>query len=126
MKPIILAVDDSKAIRFLLQSIFGKNYQVVTAADASSAMYWLSRKELPQLIITDSQLPDVDNWEFITNLKNSFIYQQIPTIVLSSLEPAETISRCKTFGIDHFFFKPFNPVEIIDLVNEILAKENIH
>jgi CheY-like chemotaxis protein len=126
MKPIILAVDDSKAIRFLLQSIFGKNYQVVTAADASSAMYWLSRKELPQLIITDSQLPDVDNWEFITNLKNSVLYQQIPTIVLSSLEPAETISRCKTFEIDHFFFKPFNPVEIIDLVDELLAKEKIH
>lgn len=126
MKPIILAVDDSKAIRFLLQSIFGKKYQVVTAADASSAMYWLSRKELPQLIITDAQLPDVENWEFIANLKSSFLYQQIPSIVLSSLDAVETRSQCESYGIDHFFSKPFNPVEIMDLVNDLMMKENIH
>ena len=126
MRPIILAVDDSKAIRFLLQSIFGKKYQVVTAADASSAMYWLSRKELPQLIITDAQLPDVENWEFVANLKNSFLYQQIPSIVLSSLDAVETRSHCESYGIDHFFLKPFNPVEIMDLVDELLLKQNIH
>jgi len=126
MKPIILAVDDSKAIRFLLQSIFGKKYQVVTAADASSAMYWLSRKQLPQLIITESQLPDVDNWEFVANLKNSFLYQPIPAIVLSSQDAQETQSQCKAYGIDYFFSKPFNPVELIELVDELLSKEKIY
>ena len=126
MKPIILAVDDSKAIRFLIQSIFGKKYQVVTAADASSAMYWLSKKKLPQLIITESQLPDVDNWEFVANLKNSFLFQPIPTIVLSSQDQKQTESRCKTYGIDYFFSKPFNPVELIELVDELLSKEKIY
>ncbi|MHA4843445.1 response regulator [Flavitalea antarctica] len=126
MKPIILAVDDSKAIRFLLQSIFGKRYQVVTASDASSAMYWLSKKKMPQLIITESQLPDVDNWEFVANLKNSFLYQPIPAIVLSSQDTEETESKCKTYGIDYFFSKPFNPVELIELVDELLSKEKIY
>ncbi|RYE27931.1 MAG: response regulator [Sphingobacteriales bacterium] len=126
MKPIILAVDDSKAIRFLLQSIFGKKYQVVTAADASSAMYWLSRKNMPQLIITASELPDVEDWEFIANLKNSFLYQPIPTVVLSSKVAKETESKCKSYGIDYYFQKPFNPVELIELVDELLSKEKIY
>jgi CheY-like chemotaxis protein len=126
MKPTILAVDDSKAIRFLLQSIFGKKYNVVTAADASSAMYWLSKKKLPQLIITESQLPDVENWEFVANLRNSFLYQPIPAIVLSSQNSEETQSQCKTYGIDYFFSKPFNPVELIELVDELLSKEKIY
>lgn len=126
MKPIILAVDDSKAIRFLLQSIFGKKYQVVTAADASSAMYWLSRKNIPQLIITACELPDVEDWEFIANLKNSFLYQPIPAIVLSSKEARETESKCRSYGIDYFFQKPFNPVELMELVDELLSKEKIY
>ncbi|RYE37805.1 MAG: response regulator [Sphingobacteriales bacterium] len=126
MKPVILAVDDSKAIRFLLQSIFGKKYQVVTAADASSAMYWLSRKNIPQLIITASELPDVDDWEFVANLKNSFLYQPIPAIVLSTKEARETESKCRSYGIDYYFQKPFNPVELIELVDELLSKEKIY
>ena len=126
MKQTILAVDDSKAIRFLLQSIFEKKYKIVTAADASSAMYWLSRKNIPQLIITECQLPDVDNWEFVANLKNSFLYQPVPVIVLSSQDSSEIQSKCKTYGIDYFFSKPFNPVELIELVDELLSKEKIY
>jgi len=126
MKQTILAVDDSKAIRFLLQSIFEKKYKIVTAADASSAMYWLSRKNIPQLVITECQLPDVDNWEFVANLKNSFLYQPVPVIVLSSQESPEIQSKCKTYGIDYIFSKPFNPVELIELVDELLSKEKIY
>jgi CheY-like chemotaxis protein len=88
-------------------------------------MYWLSRKNLPQLIISEAQLPDVDNWEFVANLKNSFLYQPVPTIVLSSLDARETEKQCKSYGVDHFFLKPFNPVELIELVDELLSKEKV-
>ena len=55
MKRQILAIDDSKAIRFLLQTVLGKEFQVVTAPDGCSAMYWLSKRNLPDLIIVDAQ-----------------------------------------------------------------------
>jgi DNA-binding response OmpR family regulator len=55
MKKQILAIDDSKAIRFLLQTILSKDYQVITMPDGCSAMYWLSKKNLPDLIIADPQ-----------------------------------------------------------------------
>ena len=54
MKKQILAVDDSKAIRFLLQTVLGKSYQVITVPDGCSAMHWLSKRNFPHLIIASS------------------------------------------------------------------------
>jgi len=90
MKRRILAIDDSKAIRFLLQTLLSKNYQVITAADGCSAINWLSQNELPDLIIADPQLPDMQNWELIEQLASSGLYGSIPVIVLSALDQTET------------------------------------
>ena len=119
MKKQILAIDDSKAIRFLLQTVLGKDYQVITAPDGCSAMYWLSKKNLPDLIICDAQLPDMDNWELIEQLSMSGLYRDIPIIVLSSLNKGETNSKCLQYGVAEHFTKPFNPVDLLGTVNKV-------
>jgi len=102
MKKEVLAIDDSKAIRFLLQTVLGKEYQMVTVPDGCSAMYWLSKKKLPDLIIADPQLPDMENWELIQQLSSSGIYNSIPILVLSGLSKAETEFKCQEFGIQKY------------------------
>ena len=119
MKKQILAIDDSKAIRFLLQTVLGKDYQVITAPDGCSAMYWLSKKNLPDLIIIDAQLPDMDNWELIEQLSISGLYRDIPMIVLSSLNKNETKAKCIQYGVAEHFTKPFNPIDLQEAVNKI-------
>src|SRR5215210_4499488 len=113
MKKEILAIDDSKAIRFLLQTIFGKKYKVTTSSDGCSAMYWLTKKNLPDLIIADPQLPDMENWELLEYLSSSGLYGNIPRIVLSSLNREETEKKCAEFDVKDFFMKPFNPQQLI-------------
>ncbi len=119
MKKQILAIDDSKAIRFLLQTVLGKDYQVITAPDGCSAMYWLSKKNLPDLIIIDAQLPDMDNWELVEQLSISGLYRDIPMIVLSSLNKNETKAKCIQYGVAEHFTKPFNPIDLQEAVNKI-------
>jgi CheY-like chemotaxis protein len=119
MKKQILAIDDSKAIRFLLQTVLGKDYQVITAPDGCSAMYWLSKKNLPDLIIIDAQLPDMDNWELVEQLSISGLYREIPMIVLSSLNKNETKAKCMQYGVAEHFTKPFNPIDLQEAVNKI-------
>lgn len=119
MKKKILAIDDSKAIRFLLQTVLGKDYQVITAPDGCSAMYWLSKKNLPDLIIADAQLPDMENWELIEQLSMSGLYRDIPMIVLSSLSKNETKAKCLQYGVAEHFTKPFNPIELLEAVNKV-------
>jgi CheY-like chemotaxis protein len=125
MKKQILAIDDSKAIRFLLQTVLGKDYQVITAPDGCSAMYWLSKKNLPDLIIIDAQLPDMDNWELVEQLSISGLYRDIPMIVLSSLTKNETKAKCMQYGVAEHFTKPFNPIDLQEAVNKISKFQEI-
>ena len=122
MKQRILAIDDSKAIRFLLQTLLSKNYQIVTAADGCSAINWLSQNELPDLIIVDPQLPDMQNWEMIEQLATSGLYGTIPMIVLSALDKSETEEKCMEYDIASFFTKPFNPIELMKAVQTTIQQ----
>jgi CheY-like chemotaxis protein len=122
MKKRILAIDDSKAIRFLLQTLFSKNYQVITAADGCSAINWLSQNDLPDLIIADPQLPDMQNWELIEQLSTSGLYENIPMIVLSALGQTETEKKCLEYNIPDFFTKPFNPIDLMETVQATIKE----
>ena len=122
MKKRILAIDDSKAIRFLLQTLFSKNYQVITAADGCSAINWLSQNDLPDLIIADAQIADMPNWELIDQLSTSGMYGGIPIVVLSALGYEETKKKCEALGIASFYTKPFNPIELMEQVNNVIQE----
>ena len=124
MKKQILAIDDSKAIRFLLQTVLSKDYQVVTAPDGCAAMYWLSKRNLPDVIIADAQLPDLADWELIEQLRSSGIYGEIPIIIISSLDKTETQLKCLEYGITEYFTKPFNPVSLLESIQKVIANTN--
>ncbi len=124
MKKKILAIDESKAIRFLLQTVLGQKHQVITASDGCSALYWLSKRNLPDVIIADPQLPDMQNWELMEHLKSSGLYGHIPIVVLSSLDKKETQQKCMELGIAEYFQQPFNPMELEKVIDGMLKYEN--
>lgn len=123
MKKKILAIDDSKAIRFLLQTVFAKEYQVVTAPDGCTAMYWLSKRNIPDIIICDPSLPDMTEWELIAELSSSILFRNIPIVVVSSLDRQETISKCAEYGVADYFMKPFNPVTLLESVSKLARRK---
>jgi len=125
MKKQILAIDDSKAIRFLLQTVLGRDYQVVTVPDGYSAMYYLSHREHPDLIIADPQLPDMENWELIEQLASSGMYGDIPLVVLSGIESKETDAKCVEHGVVKYFMKPFNPVELVEAIQDLVSNSQL-
>jgi CheY-like chemotaxis protein len=125
MKQQILAIDDSKAIRFLLQTVLSKQYDVITVPDGCSAMYWLSKKGHPDLFIIDPQLPDMENWELIRHLSSSGIFGDIPIIALSALSDIETKSKCEEYGFASYFLKPFNPVNLLNDISKVLSVSKI-
>ena len=126
MKKQILAVDDSKAIRFLLQTVLGKEYQVITVPDGYSAMYYLSHRAQPDLIIADPQLPDMENWELIQQLSSSGMYGEIPMLVLSGLSEKETEQKCREYGVMKYYLKPFNPVEVMDSIDRLVTSGELN
>ena len=121
MKKHILAVDDSRAIRFLLQTIFKADYRITTAPDGLSAMYFLNKGNNPDVIIVDPELPDMPNWELVKNLQSSGLYGEIPVVVLTNGDHEEVKTKCLKYGIKVFFTKPFNPVRLAEDIEQLLA-----
>ena len=125
MKKQILIVNHSKAIRFLLQTVMENEFQVQCATDGYSAMRLLSKRNFPDLIITDSQYPDMEDWELIHHLSSNGIYSSIPIIVLSGLSEDETAAKCQEYGVHKVFRKPFDPVDLISSVNEVVESGTV-
>ena len=120
MKKQILAIDDSKAIRFLLQTVLGKEFHVISVPDGFSAMYYLSHRSHPDMIIADPQLPDMEDWELIQQLTSSGLYGDIPIVILSGLGAADTEQKCREYGVAKYYLKPFNPVDLIEDIATIM------
>ena len=120
MKRKILVITESKAIRFLLQTVLHEEYTPVTASEAADALYWISQSDLPDAIVLDPILPDTEPWELVEYFKTSGLYQHIPLVVISSMPAEELESLRRQYGADAAFHKPFNPIDLKETITSLI------
>lgn len=120
MKKKVLVTDNSRAIRFLIQTVFEKHFEVITAQDTASAMYWLTNKSNPDLLIIDPQLPDGENWEMLEQIRSGTLYRKLPIVVITSLPKGEVIQKCAELGVARFFYKPFDPLLLLETAESLV------
>ncbi len=105
----ILLVEDDEGLRALLAVLLKRNYKVVSANNALMGMNYLYENSTPDLIIIDTNLPDIAGIDLIAQLKSNAFFKKIPIIALSEEKDEEFMSYCYELGIDAYFVKPFNP-----------------
>jgi len=118
-KKNILVIDDHKSIRFLLGTMLRKQYAVTTKRDGLEGMAWMSRGNVPDLILLDMQMPRLGGSEFLKSLKDSGFFRNIPVIVVSGNESSDDIDACYEMGAKEYLKKPFNPVQLKNKINSI-------
>ena len=120
----ILIVEDNVSMRFLLESILKTSYSVRTADDGLTAMVVLHKGFVPDLILTDINMPSINGWELITYLKKSNLYGHIPVITLSSDNIKEMDYKDLSITIDDSLQKPFEPKDLLERVSGVLKKKS--
>ena len=120
----ILRIDDDEAMCQLLEKLFEKNYNVITKRDGMSAMYWLVSGNIPDLIITDLDMPNIDGGELISNLKKSGYYKDVPFIVITGYNSKDQKIKCMKLGVHDYFVKPFNPKDLL-FSAEVVLKHSL-
>ena len=92
-RPLILIVDDNEDILFHLGIIIEENgYQTQTATSGADALELLSNiKELPDLIISDIMMPEMDGYEFFVEVSSNPLWYRIPFIFLTAKSTPEDI-----------------------------------
>lgn len=123
MREKILVVDDEKDILRLLEHNLGREgFEVSTAEDGQDALT-MARRELPDLIILDIMLPNMEGTEVLKALKKDDITEKIPVIMLTAR--GEELDRVLglELGADDYIVKPFSPKELLLRVNVLLKKK---
>jgi two-component system chemotaxis response regulator CheY len=120
--PCVLTIDDDENIRMLLAAFLRKKYRVVAKEDGLAGMSWLYQGNLPDLIVVDVDMPRLDGFEFLRQVRNSGFFRHIPVIMLSGMEQPQLRQRCLNQGADAYLIKPFNPDKILNTINEVLAQ----
>jgi len=120
----VLIVEDNVSMRFLLERIFKESYNVRTADDGLTAMMILNKGFIPDIIVTDLNMPSINGWELISYLKKSSLYGNVPIIALSSHTVEELQSQYPGLQIEDNIKKPFEPKELLIRVSTVLQKVN--
>ncbi len=123
MRSHILIIDDDKSMCQLLEKMLTRQYMVTSKHDGMEAMQWLQKGVIPDLIITDIDMPNIDGMEFLKNIKNSGYYGHVPIVVISGYDSKEQKMDCLKNGAYEYFLKPFNPKDLLFTV-EIVLKMN--
>lgn len=125
MKDTILVIDDEMSIRMLLENFLSKTYKVVTCNDGQEGLKYLEQGNLPDLIVADIQMPNLDGYEFIRNVRASGFFKNIPMIMLSGIESSNERVKCLKLGADDYLVKPFNPEELAIRIENLLARKGV-
>ncbi len=116
----ILIVEDSITQRLMLQNTLeGKDYNVEVAKDGLEALNYLKNcNKLPDLIISDIIMPNVDGYELCLKIKQ--LYHEIFIILLTGNSDEEALQKSFHSGAVDFLEKPFNKTELLLRVKNVL------
>jgi DNA-binding response OmpR family regulator len=118
MMRVLVVDDEPQLMRALRINLSARRYEVVVAADGAAALEAAAR-HLPDLVILDLGLPDMDGTQVIAGLRG---WTQVPILVLSGRTDASDKVEALDAGADDYMTKPFSMRELAARVNVLLRR----
>ena len=109
MTKVLVVDDDAQILRALRINLTARGYQVLTAVDGASALR-VAADELPEVVVLDLGLPDLDGTEVIAGLRG---WTAVPIIVLSARVDSHDKVDALDAGADDYVTKPFGMAELL-------------
>lgn len=119
MTKTVLTIDDSRTMRdMLLMALEDAGYTVIQAVDGVDGLETLASKGA-DVIITDINMPRMDGFAFIENVRSARTHTGVPILVLSTESDVEKKQRARAAGATGWIVKPFDPVKLVDAVRRV-------
>jgi two-component system, OmpR family, alkaline phosphatase synthesis response regulator PhoP len=118
----VLVIDDERSIRILCRvNLAASGMDVIEAADGREGLE-LARKERPDLVLLDVMMPELDGWTVARELAADEKTREIPVVFLTArADPADRRLGQQLGGVG-YLVKPFDPVSVAELVEDVLAR----
>lgn len=127
MDPVIMVIDDSLTVRKILEaSLQRAGWGVATFADGLEAMLALTHQTIPvpQLVLLDVGLPKVDGYHIARMLRRHPGFAHTPILMISGHTSRLDKLRAKLAGAQGYLTKPFQPAEVLAVIQTYLARPN--
>jgi two-component system, chemotaxis family, chemotaxis protein CheY len=119
MTKLVLTVDDSRTMRIMLKlALEEAGFRVSQAEDGAHGLDVLE-DEMPRAIITDINMPRLDGFGFIAEVRKQEKYRSIPILVLTTESEGEKKQRARELGATGWIVKPFDPSKLVAAVNRV-------
>jgi two-component system alkaline phosphatase synthesis response regulator PhoP len=120
-RPTVLVCDDEPVLRMLVRATLDQgNYTVVEACDGDEALE-LTRAERPDLILLDMMMPGRSGSDVLRELRADPATATTPVIMLTARAQASDREAMNLAGANHYLTKPFSPVGLAALVEDVLG-----
>lgn len=119
-KRVLVCDDDPVILRLLQVNLELEGYDVLLAHHGEEA-YDLAAREAPDLVILDIMMPRLDGYQTCEKLKGNEVTRDVPVVFLSAKAQRSDIERGKRYGVADYLTKPFDPAELLDVVERLVG-----
>ncbi|PTT85596.1 hybrid sensor histidine kinase/response regulator, partial [Pelomonas sp. HMWF004] len=117
--PLVLVVDDSLTVRRVTQRLLERvGFRVVLAKDGLDAMEKLSADELPSVVLSDIEMPRMDGFDLVRNMRADSRLAGLPVIMITSRIAQKHRDYAAQLGVDHYLGKPFDEEQVLGLIRQ--------
>ncbi|WP_127996941.1 hybrid sensor histidine kinase/response regulator [Piscinibacter defluvii] len=114
--PLVLVVDDSLTVRRVTQRLLVREgYRVVLAKDGIEALERLA-EELPQIVLSDIEMPRMDGFDLVRNIRADARLRALPVIMITSRIAQKHRDYAAELGVDHYLGKPYAEDDLLALI----------
>ena len=123
MQRTVLIIEDEKLIIVSTQMVLEAAGFCVESATNGEDGISSARTQKPDLILLDIMMPGIDGWETLTRLKRDSDTSGIPVVIFTAREHSRGHQKSAEMGAADYFRKPFEPDELIELVEKHIGQQ---
>ncbi|MDX5362810.1 MAG: Hpt domain-containing protein [Pseudazoarcus pumilus] len=124
--PTVMVVDDSLTVRKITGRLLEREgYRVITAKDGTDALDQLE-EALPDVILSDIEMPRMDGFEFVRNLRADERMRDVPVIMITSRLADKHREYAQKLGANEYLGKPYDEDELLRLLQQYVTPATTH
>ncbi|MDL2339590.1 MAG: response regulator, partial [Pseudomonadota bacterium] len=121
LAPLVLVVDDSLTVRRVTERmLLREGYRVMLAKDGLDALEQLAR-EKPAIVLSDIEMPRMDGFDLVRNLRADPRLQDLPVIMITSRIAQKHRDYAAQLGVEHYLGKPYSEEDLLALIAQCTA-----
>jgi DNA-binding response OmpR family regulator len=121
----LVYIEDEAEMIDLVRLILSRRGYTVMGANGGREGLELVRKELPDLVLLDLMMPDMDGWDVYHQIKSEESTHDIPVIVITAkAQNIDKVLGLRIAKVEDYIAKPFSPQELLDRVDKVLSRQS--